>query len=683
MPAHFIDEPLTPEVREAIHSLALQGRELLTREACDLLEGVFGVHADGSLEPVEDLPALAEPEVQRTYLQLTQFLNDETEAGLPPEEAVSKLVSETAFTHLNRLVAFKMFETSKLIREAVGRGPDSNGFKFYLADHPEAEGLWKAGQVEFAYRRYLLWQSGEIAREIPVLFDPENLASRLFPRSPTLNAFLALLNDPDLAPAWQAEETIGWVYQFFNERENEAVFDRLFKQKKKIRRQDIPAATQRYTPRWIVRYLVENTLGRLWVQMHPDSRLADELQYIVPSGSDVPEEKLRTVKELTLLDPACGTMHFGLVAFDLFVEMYREEIENAGQPGWPAAPSVSTSDEIPAAIIEHNLFGIDIDLRAVQLSALTLYIKAKRLNKKSQISDHNLASADVMPFSTADLGRFIIEMRFANPIFERMLRRIRDQLIDINQIGSLLRIEKELQDLVEDERRKHQRQRQAKYGKMDETLSFLPEIEGDSSETEYYAYLEAQLIQALDFFRKNATERGEDLRFFTGEAAKSLRILDLMLRRYDCVVANPPYMSRRNMNSVLADFLSDHYPDAKGDLYAAFIARCAELANEAGRVGMITQQSFMFISSYEKLRTGLLTEFAIETMAHTGPHAFPEIQGEKVNTTAFVLRREPDPARRANSAGTYFRLVHEPDAEAKKLAFEKALSELKSLEGSI
>jgi hypothetical protein len=677
----FADEPLTDQVRDAIHNLALQGREILTGEARDLLEGVYGVHENGEMEPLENLPALTTPEAQLTYRLLKETLSDEIQAGLAPAEVVSKLVNEIAFTHLNRLVAFKMFETSRIIREAVGRGPDSNGFKFYLADHPEEEALWKAGQIENAYRRYLLWQSGEIASEIPVLFDPENLASRLFPRSTVLNIFLTLLNAPELTPAWQAEETIGWVYQFFNERENEAVFDRLNKQKLKIRRQDIPAATQRYTPRWIVRFLVENSLGRLWVQMHPDTRLASQLRYLVPLGREVPQEELRLVKEISLLDPACGTMHFGLIAFDLFVEMYAEEIESVGQPGWPQTPSVTDPSEIPAAIIEHNLFGIDIDLRAVQLSALTLYIKAKRLNKAAHISDHNLACADVMPFSTADLGRFIIEMRFANPIFERMLRRIQEQLIDINQVGSLLRIEKELHDLVEEDRRKHQRQRQAKYGNIDQSQSFLPELESDASATEYYVYLEAQLIQALDFFRKTASSRGEDMRFFTGEASKSLHILDLMLRRYDCVVANPPYMSRRNMNDVLADFLTDHYEDAKGDLYAAFIARCAELANDTGRVGMITQQSFMFISSYENLRTGLLQEFAIETMAHTGPHAFPEIQGEKVNTTAFVLRREPDANQRTNSVGTYFRLVHEPDAEAKRLAFEKALSELKSLEG--
>ena len=136
------------------------------------------------------------------------------------------------------------------------------------------------------------------------------------------------------------------------------------------------------------------------------------------------------------------------------------------------------------------------------------------------------------------------------------------------------------------------------------------------------------------------------------------------------------------MNDTLADFLEKSYPNAKGDLYAAFIVRCAELCKDSGRLAMITQQSFMFISSYEKMRTDLLNEFSIETMAHTGPRAFPEISGEKVNTTAFVLRRELDTRKREASVGVYFRLVHELDADSKRVAFEKALAELKQVQSN-
>jgi len=674
----FTEQFLSESTRSAIHDFALQGRELLTQEALDLLEGVYGLHPDGNLEKPEHLPTLNDSETHEIYIQLVQYLDDEVSAGLERKEAVGKLVKEVAFTHLNRFVAFKMMEERKLIRETVRRGHQSNGFKFYLADHPEEEVLYTLGKIDEAFQRFLLWQSGQVASEIVMLFDPGTLPSRLFPRASVLADFLKLLNGEELAAAWQVEETVGWIYQFFNEKEKADVFNRLFNEKQKARREDIPAATQLFTPHWIVKFLTENTLGRLWVQMHPDTRLKDRLEYLIPLSGDVPFEVVRPVKEITLLDPACGTMHFGLVAYDIFEEMYLEELEKSGNEGWPAIASVQSENEIPASILNHNIFGIDIDLRAAQLSALSLFLRAKRKNKVADLSNHNIACADVLPFSTKDLAKFIIEMKFSNPIFEKMLRGMREQLEDINQLGSLMRVEKEIHSIVEDERKKHLRYRQNKM--IDTSLAMtLPGMEESLSEADYYEILEAQMIQSLDFFRKKASERGEDLRFFVGETSKSLRILDLMLRRYDCVVANPPYMSRRNMNDTLADFLEKSYPNAKGDLYTAFIVRCAELCSDTGRVGMITQQSFMFISSYEKMRTTLLNEFAIETMAHTGPRAFPEVTGEKVNTTAFVLRREPDTQKREASEGIYFRLVHEPDADSKRVAFEKALAELKQI----
>lgn len=210
---------------------------------------------------------------------------------------------------------------------------------------------------------------------------------------------------------------------------------------------EIPAATQLFTPRWIVRALVENSLGRLWLQMHPDSRLRDHLHYLIPEV-DAPTAAMKPVREITLLDPACGTMHFGLVAFDLFVEMYQEEIEHAGEPGWPEQPSVRDASEIAAAIVEHNLFGIDIDLRAVQLSALTLYLKAAALNPKVTQLQSNLACADVLLLNGHRLDAFLTEMRFERPIYERVIRAVWKRLRDANQLGSLLRLEDEIRGLV-------------------------------------------------------------------------------------------------------------------------------------------------------------------------------------------------------------------------------------------
>lgn len=660
---------LSESQRKAIHDLALAARKLLTQEAREQLEGVYGVHGDGTFEEPKALPALTDPEKRATYDQLRGFMEDEYSAGMSEDEAVDKLVKEVAFTHLNRLVAFKMMEVRKLIRETVSRGPDSNGFKFYLAEHQDEEKLWRAGNEDIAYRNFLLWQAAQISEEVRMLFDPEDLVSRLFPRPQALDALLDMLNALELADIWRAEETIGWIYQYFNEQEKGDVFDRLYKQKKKFRPQDIPAATQLFTPNWIVRFLVQNALGRLWVQMHPDTWLDGTplLDYLVPLKGEVSSEPLRLVKEITLLDPACGGMHFGLVAFDLFAAMYQEELERAGEPGWPKTPSVSDPAEISAAIIQHNLFGIDIDLRAVQLSALALYLKAKALSPQAHITDSNLACADVLPLDGDRLGTFLGEARFTRPIYERLIRALWDRLQDVSQLGSLLRLERDIGDLISEER--------ARYEKAPLFAGVSGEFEREAAEEEFWDVISAQIVQGLDEFARQQAHAGADQSFFVGEATKGLRLLDLMLRRYDVVVANPPYSNRGNLNDALVTYLDDEYSDAKSDLYAAFIQRCSEFLTKGGRLGMITQQSFMFLPSFAKLRSNLRDVFAIETIAHTGPRAFAEISGEKVNTTIFALRGELDTPIRENNVGTYFRLVNAPEGDGKRRAFEQALGD--------
>ena len=665
-------QALTDAQRKAIHDLALAARELLTREARELLEGTYGLYPDGRIDPPEKLPQVqANPETAETYHRLAQFLDDEERAGLPRPQAVEKLVKEVAFTHLNRLVAFKMMEARKLIRGTLDKGADSNAFKFYLADPDHADDLarYERGDADTAYRHFLLWQSGQVAQEVRVLFDPDTLPSRLFPRARTLNDLLEMLNQPDLAAVWPADETIGWVYQYFNEPELQAAFEKVRTSGAKFEAKDIPSATQLFTPHWIVRFLVHNTLGRLWVRMHPDTRLVDTgiLDYLVPlEGEQIPEP-LQPVREITLLDPACGGMHFGLVAFDLFAAMYQEELDRAGDPGWPKNPSVTDPADIPAAIIEHNLFGIDIDLRAVQLSALALYLKAKSLNPKARIADSNLACADVLPLDGARLGTFLREARFTRPIYERLIRALWNRLKEVSQLGSLLRLELELGDLIAEER--------ARYAKAPLFAGLPGEFEREAAEEEFWDIISAQIIQGLDEFVRQQAQAGADLTFFAGEAVKGLRLLDLMFRRYDVVVTNPPYMSRRKMNKELADLVADAYPEGKGDVYAAFIQRCLEYAENRGYVGILTMHSFMFISSYEALRERIRRQAALEAMAHCGPGLFDVGNPGTLQTTAFALRKEPETVCREGNLGTYFRLVHEPDCEAKRQAVERALQD--------
>ncbi|MGC9514996.1 BREX-1 system adenine-specific DNA-methyltransferase PglX, partial [Methanocrinis sp.] len=674
--------------RALIHNVTLGARELLIKEVWDLFRGVYGLDPRGNLEKVENLPALQQvPEAMETRQKLEKYLKDEEKAGQKRAKATEKLAKEVAFTHLNRLVAFKMMEGRKLIRGTIDRHHSSNGFIFYLADHPEEMAMYEGGSLpqnalgegarDVAYRRFLLNQSAKMAEEIRVLFDPDNLASRLFPRPRALKDLIDMLNDPALEDAWAPdnEETIGWIYQYFTEDEKKAVFDRLYKKKQKIRPEDIPAATQLFTPRWIVKFLVQNTLGRLWVQMHPDSRLVETLDYLVPLAGEIPLVPIKPVREIETLDPACGTMHFGLVAFDLLAEMYREEMARAGEPGWPERPSAESEDEIPAAILANNIFGIDIALRAVQLSALALYLKAKTLNPKAKITESHLACAEIeLPKDDRWLEDFFDSRSISNPVYERVVRALWAQIKENSGkgAGSLLPLEEVIGDLVAMEKKRHQSTLQG--------LEDLAEMDPEAEKIEFWGedfwpILEDQVVRAFDYYA-----REHDETFFAGEVTKGMRLLDVMRRRYDAVFTNPPYLARRNMYPLLADFLAAYYPKGKGDLYTAFIDRSASFLKDSGRIGMIAQQSFMFITSYENMRKKLLDCGAIEAMAHVGPHAFEDIGGEKVNTVLFTLMKEPDQEVRNDSIGTYFRLVKEPDSESKRQGFERAVSHLRSNE---
>ena len=647
---------------DAIRDFTRWARAMLVQETGDLLRGVYGLKDDGTFFPAKDMPALRgstndeEPERageakrrQETRRRLEQLIADEKDADVNPAAATAKLVKEVAFTHLNRLVALMMLEhpDRRVVRRAALFGyPEPNGFRMYLPDHAEDYALYERGTTPLdelgegprdrAYRHFVLRQFGELAKEIRILFDPDNLPSRLFPRPKALRHLIERLNSDELKEAWRAgnEETVGWVYQFFNAEEKAAAFKKVFKDKKKFLKEDIPAATQVFTPRWIVKFLVQNSLGRLWLSMHPDSTVAANWEYLVPPAGDPPSAGRKSVKEIHLLDPATGTMHFGLVAFDLLVSMYREELANVGKTGWPNEPPVPRDEDIPASILANNLFGIDIDLRAVQLSALARYIRAKAHHREAVLTDSNLACADVTLFRGAHRNKIANEMALPKGLSRQIFDQFCDTLEDASLMGSLVRVERLFQEKLR----------------------------------------AGELKSAIDAYVQKKAAEGVDESYFGSETAKGLRLLEVLIQRYDVVFTNPPYMSNRNMNSAMSAFMKGNYKNSKGDLYSGFIARCAELLGPEGRLAMIAQQSFMFISSFEDLRHLLLGATAIESIAHVGPRAFDEVTGEKVNTTVFVLRREQFKLERREARGVYFRLVKEPDSKSKQNAFEQALA---------
>ena len=385
-------------------------------------------------------------------------------------------------------------------------------------------------------------------------------------------------------------EIIGWLYQYYiSERKNEVMDG--FKKNHKAGANEIPAATQLFTPDWIVRYLVQNTVGRLWMQSHPDSQLYKNWNYYIqPSEDDSAGNEdilnIQAPEDLTVCDPACGSGHMLTYAFDLLYEIYEEE-------GY--APS-----DIPGLILKYNLYGMEIDERAASLAAFALTMKARSRSRrffKKQV-EPNIQRIVPIAFKEDEVAEL-------NDLYQVNLDfTVWNTYAKADVYGSLIQPPQELVDLA-----------------------------SSAEDTE----------DEITLFDSLLRERVEEV--FTQTR--------YLARRYAAVVANPPYMGAKNMSGELKQFVQDHYEDGKADLFAAFILCNRQFIQRGAMLGMITMQSWMFLSSFEDLRRKLLDSSSIETMAHLGVGAFDSIGGEVVSTTAFTLKNGF-----SSGNGTYIRLVN-------------------------
>jgi len=475
-----------------------------------------------------------------------------------------------------------------------------------------------------------------VSQRIGVLFDPDSEYARLLPQQPTLTKLIDGLNDPAVpSEVYTEDELLGWVYQYYNAEEKNAVYSKLGKGGKIERPEELAAASCLYTERYMVDFLLQNTLGSLWVRMHPETRLPERWPYYVRPLENQPEPREELVpdrvRDITLLDPAVGSGHFLVRAFDLLVQMYEEE-------------GLEDPLEIPRLILAHNLHGIDIDLRAAQISALALYLKGcDYVGPDFRPTRINLVSADLI-LAGAPPASFL-ERYTGEPEIQELMKTLWTELRDAPMLGSLLHPDRKIDELLQDRRRDG------------DTL-----LHQDDAAWERFRL---ELLEALrQEFESESQSKDIAQRLFGENLAKTISVVEVLTRHYNVVVANPPYAGKKNLDDVVLRHVEREYSEGKRDLYTAFILRCIEFATTDGFVGLVAQQSWMFLRSFSKLRAKVLSETSLNSLAHLGTRAFEEIGGEVVSVGLFTVRKgNPQQDHRWSA----FRLV-DPKSSAEKNA---------------
>ena len=606
--------------RNRLQRFVSNARSLLTEEFTRQLQLDYGL--DPKTGEVADLSKLSHLDDSRleTARVLREILAHYLTSAMASsgkqsqQNALDRIVREQAFTMLNRLAALRMMEARGLLLESVSNGYQSKGFQLY-----ERLAGFALGETGDAYRCYLFSLFDEFALDLKVLFDRNTSQGRLFPRESSLLELLELINSADIETLWGEDETIGWIYQYFNSPE----------ERKKMRDEgksgprnsrELAVRNQFFTPRYVVEFLVDNSLGRQWFNMTGgQTSLADGCQYLLikpeERNSNIAPTRLRDPRSIKLLDPACGSMHFGLYAFDLFEVIYREawECEQQHGPGSliseeelePLSVVYDSADEflldVPRLIIERNIFGVDIDPRATQIASLALWLRAQRAwhdadvkaNERPLVRKGNVVAAVAPPTERALREQLVSRLdELDAELFEQSLVLLKG----LPELGVLLRVEKELPNLI--------RQVYGEHGPMFK-----------AQDTEQWQAAETRLRAALIQFIHAARSSFQG-RLFAQDALEGLRLTDLVRERFDVVVMNPPFGA---LSLGVKKELTKAYPRSKNDLLAIFVERGLELLHAGGRLGAITSRTGFFLSSYRKWREEVVLGLAHpEVMADLG-----------------------------------------------------------------
>ncbi|MBF8154004.1 BREX-1 system adenine-specific DNA-methyltransferase PglX [Exiguobacterium sp. TBG-PICH-001] len=509
------------------------------------------------------------------------------------------VMNETAYTWFNRFVALRYMEVNDYLPTKVrvlssnSGGVEPDMMKEALSlnlnlDKDYVYDLKLNNKTDELFKYLIKMHCNDLNRYMPFMFETiEDYSEILFPDGLLgTDSFLKKMTNTEIISEnnWYKVEIIGWLYQYYISEEKEEVFTNL-KKNIKITKEKLPAATQLFTPNWIVRYMVENSLGRIWTESYPKSSLKNEWMYYLKEASqeENTNKQLKEIKyknvnpeEIKFLDPCCGSGHVLVYAFDIFYELYLEK-------GY-------IESEIPILILEKNLYGIDIDDRAAQMASFAVMMKAREKSRRifRDSIKPNIYSIQESNWLTDNMIKKITKN---NIEIQNILFSLKNNFKDAKEYGSLLKVEL------------------SQYGLLEEFL-------------EKYKSEEVDLFELVD---KQVLEEKLPL---------LLKQSNLLNEKYDVVCTNPPYMGRGGMNPNLIGYLNTYYPDTKSDLFAAFIERGFELLKDSGFNSMVTMQSWMFLSSYEKMRKKILDQKTISTLLHMDNM----VMGIAFGTAATVFR---------------------------------------------
>jgi len=656
--------------RRRIEKLVGDCRALLEAEFGAQFQTIFGIGLDGSIADMNTLGHLSDNE-QRIALALRQELLHYAEGKAEKKAlaaATEKLLREIAFTTLNRFAALKLCERREFLFESIGSGYSSRGFELYcrLAGPSLGE----------SYQRYTCYLESvfdELSLDFGALFDRRAPGAILFPREKALLALLALLNDASLDHLWAEDETIGWMYQYFNSKDERREM-RAESGGAPRNSRELAVRNQFFTPRYVVRFLVDNSLGRLWYEMtRGETGLSDMCTLLVrkphvrflakdekaPASEDENTDyhsyrALKDPREIRMLDPACGSMHFGLYAFDLYEVMYREAWDRYPECFSDLRAAGMSRDEflkrIPAMIIEHNIHGIDIDRRCTQIAALSLWLRAQRSWKEASIPaasrpkilKSNIACAEPMPGEATFLEEYAASLKPS--LLGDFVKAVWQDMRLAGEAGSLLKIDDTIQSALKKAKTAwdvwtKEIQKRSLAGLFEDRSSddFKAMLGYDIREIKdvsEWEGMELKLLSALKGFAEAAqTVNGTGKRLFADDAAAGFAFIDLCRKCYDVVLMNPPFGEAAAGSK---QYIADEYERSKNDLASAFIEMGLKRLEKRGYLGAITTRTIFFLSSHTRFREEIVLKEA-------KPVVFADlgfgVLDAMVETAAYVLEK--------------------------------------------